>query len=306
MKRLRLWLVGFCVWFFLFYNVERLGDPLNLASFVYVFALVLAVLILLVPAFQRISFVWLIVGSLFPYFLLKSLFGYSLAGRNIPIIVTEICALGITIFLAAQLGRYLEGIKGVLASLTIGRLGQEAVPFDSGQARIYREIRRARMYERPATLLAISAPDESVELSIDYFIQEAQREIIKQYIAACISELLVGELQDCDIIAKRNNHFIALLPEMTQEKVTEIIARIKEHAGEKLSLNLNVGWATFPDEAVTFESLLAIAEKQMNTNTKTKTNHELPGLSSSEAKAKPTSRPEDVLIQQEAPVRQSL
>ena len=306
MRRLRFWLVGFCTWFFIFYNLERLGDPLNLASFVYVFAFVLAVLILLVPALQRISFVWLIVASLLPYFFLKSQFGYSLAASNIPIIVTEICAIGITIFLAAQLGRYLEGIKGVLVSLTIGRLGQDAVPFDSGQARIYREIRRARMYERPATLLAISATEESVEHSIDYFIQEAQREIINQYIAACISELLVGELQDCDIIAKRDNHFIALLPEMTQEKVSAIISRIKEHAGEKLSLNLNIGWATFPDEAVTFESLLTIAENQMNTNTKIKANRELPGLSSSEAKTGPSTRLEDALIQQEAPIQRSL
>jgi hypothetical protein len=287
MKRLRFWFVGFCTWFFLLFNVERLGDPINLASFVYVYAFIGAVLVLLIPTLQRISFPWLMAGSLLPYFLLKSLLGYSLSDNNLPIIVTEICAVGFSLFLAAQLGRRLESIKETLASLTIGRMGDEAIPFASGQARIYSEIRRARLYERPATLLAISATEESVELSIDYFVQEAQREIIKQYIAARISELLVKELHDCDIVARRDGHFITLLPETTRYMVEDIIQRIKENAAEKLNLHLNIGLATFPDEAVTFESLLAIAETQMATNNKVVTEHKLPGFTM-ETKTVPT------------------
>lgn len=284
MRRLRFWFVGICTWFFLFYNVERLGDPINLASFVYVYAFILAILVILTPALQRISFIWVLVGALIPYFLLKQELGYSLTGADLPIIVTEICALGITIFLAGQLGRHIEGVKEILASLTIGRLGEEAVPFSKGQERIYSEIRRARLYERPATLLAISATQQSIDLSIDSFIKEAQGEIIKQYIAARVSELLVKELNDCDIVARRNKHFIMLLPETTKESVADIIARIEEKASKELKLKLNVGWATFPDEAVTFESLLSIAEGQMTTNTKTEINRGLPGISTTDSK----------------------
>lgn len=296
MKQLRFWFVGICAWFFLLYNMERLGDPLNLASFVYVFAFVSAVLLILVPALQRISFAWLLAGSLLPYFILKSQLGYPISGSELPIIITEICAIGITIFLAGQLGRRLEGVKETLASLIIGRLGQEAVPFATGQARIYSEIRRARLYERPATLLAISATEESVEFSIGYFIQEAQREIIKQYIAARISELLVEELHDCDIVARRNGHFITLMPETTRDTVGDIIRRIKEKAAEKLNLHLNVGLATFPDEAVTFESLLAIAEAQMATSNKDVTSHQLSGVAP-EAKTVPSRRPKEASVQ---------
>ena len=296
MRRLRFWFVGFCAWLFLLFNIERLGDPINLASFVYVLAFIGAGLLLLIPALQQISFPWLMASSLLPYFLLKSQLGYSISGNDLPIIVTEICAIGITLFLAAQLGRGLEGIKKTLASLTIGRLGQGVIPFATGQARIYSEIRRARLYERPATLLAISATEESVEHSIDYFIQEAQREIIKQYIAARISELLVEELHDCDIVAQRNSHFITLLPETTRYMVNDIVQRIKEKAAENLNLHLNVGLATFPDEAVTFESLLAIAETQMTTNNKVAPEHKLP-VFAMDAKTVPTRPSNEASVQ---------
>lgn len=304
MKRLRYWFVGLVAWFFLLYNVERIGEPLNLATFVYIFAFVAAALLILIPILQQYSFGWLLIASLIPYLILKSVLGYSLSLGDLPIIVTEICAIGITLFLSAQLGRRLESIRDTLASLTIGRRGEEAVPFDTGQALIYSEIRRARLYERPATLLAVSATEESVELSIDYFVQEAQREIIKRYIAARISELLVEELQDCDIVAQRNSHFISLLPETTEESVSAIICRIKEKAAEKLKLNLNIGWATFPDEAVTFESLLALAEAQMVTNNKAETNYKLPGFPE-EPESFPSFEPNEPL-REEASFKQTI
>jgi hypothetical protein len=301
MRRLRIWFVAICTWFFLLYNVERLGEPINLATFVYVFAFLAAVLIIMFPRLQKISFAWLFLGSIIPYLFLKIELGYSLRMSLLPIIVTEICAIGLSMVLAANLGRNLEGIKKTLADLTIGHMGEGATPFETGQSRIYREIRRARLFERPATLLAISASEESVEMSMDFYIQEAQREIIKQYIAARISELLVEELQDCDIVAQRNRHFITLLPETTRESAYEIIGRIKEKAAENLKLNLKVGWATFPDEAVTFESLLAIAEEQMTTNQKSVINNGFPGISP-EVKAVPSqnasTHPKEAPVQQ--------
>jgi hypothetical protein len=305
MKRLRYWFIGLCIWFFFLYNVERIGEPINLATFVYIYAIVVAVLLILIPALQRISFAWLLIGSMVPYLFLKSSLNYSLSLGELPIIVTEICALGITMFLTRHLGRRLESIYETLADLTIGHLGEEAVPFSTGQSLIYSEIRRARLYSRPATLLAISATKESVELSIDYFVQEAQREIVKQYIAARISDLLIKELNDCDIVARRQDHFVTLLPEATRETVLEVVNRIKEEAAEKLNLDLKIGWATFPEEAVTFESMLAIAENQMATNNKEEIKHEFPGFSTAgETFASP--QPEKTHIQQETPVSQTL
>jgi len=263
MKRLRYWFAGTCIWFFFLYNIERLGQPVNIASPVYVFAVACALCVILLRPLHRMPLYWPFLMALAPYFVLKNQLGYSLSGENLPLTITEVCAIGLTILLTGQVARRLEVLEETVTDLTIRHLKEEVYSFNTGQGRIYREIRRARRYRRPVALLAITVTEESLQLSLDRFIQEAQREIIKKYIAARIAELLVEELQDSDVIAQRNDHFITLLPETQQEDIPETIKRLETAAAEKLGLKIKIGVSTFPDEAVTFEQLLEQAETKM-------------------------------------------
>jgi GGDEF domain-containing protein len=263
MKRLRYWFAGTCIWFFFLYNIERLGQPVNIASPVYVFAVACALCVILLRPLHRMPLYWPFLMALAPYFVLKNQLGYSLSGENLPLTITEVCAIGLTILLTGQVARRLEVLEETVTDLTIRHLKEEVYSFNTGQGRIYREIRRARRYRRPVALLAITVTEESLQLSLDRFIQEAQREIIKKYIAARIAELLVEELQDSDVIAQRNDHFITLLPETQQEDIPERIKRLETAAMEKLGLKIKIGVSTFPDEAVTFEQLLEQAETKM-------------------------------------------
>jgi hypothetical protein len=264
MKSSRWWLISIFIWFFFLYNVERLGEPINIATFVYIFTLISAVIIVLIPSLQQRPFYLLTLIALPPFFLLKFLLGYQIAGIHLPITVTEICMIGITIFLAIQVGRRLEELQEIVTNLTIEPLVKGSHPFERGQGQIYREIRRARHYHRPASILAISIPDESLESSLEQFIQEAERKIIKEYISARLANFLIKELQDTDIVTKRNDHFITFLPETTRENVSDIVRRLQVEARDQLGIKLRIGTSTFPDEAVTFERMLERAEMEMN------------------------------------------
>lgn len=263
MKHLRYWVAAICVWFFFLYNVERLGHPINIASFVYPFTLICAVAIILLPRLHHIPVYWLFLPTLPVFFLLKVGLGYQIGGRNLPITVTEICAIALSVILSSQIAWRLESLREAVSMLTTAHLEKGTYPFSVGQGRIYREIRRARRYQRPASLLAISATCESMEASVNRFIQEAQREIIQKYIAARVAHLLVEELQDSDVITQLNDHFVTLLPETGRETVAEVVKRLETAAQEKLGLKFQIGVSTFPDEAVTFESLLEQAETKM-------------------------------------------
>jgi len=48
MIRLRFWIAATLVWLLGFYNIERFHEPLNIASFVYVLAAVVAIAIVVV------------------------------------------------------------------------------------------------------------------------------------------------------------------------------------------------------------------------------------------------------------------
>ncbi len=264
MKRLRFILICIIAWLFFFYNIERLSEPINIASFVYVYTAAIAIIMLVVPPLYNVSLIWPYLISLVPFFAIKYYLGYQIGGAHLPFTITEMCAIGITMLLVGVLLRELKDLRDAVDNLTISQLDKGTYPFETGQGAIYREIRRARAAERQAALVAISITDESLQGSINRFIEEAQRDIIQKYISARVAHLLIGELRDYDVITKRDNHFVALLPELDREKANEVVTKLEAAAKEKLGIYLKFGVSTFPDEAVTFEMLLENAEARMN------------------------------------------
>lgn len=275
MRQLRYLTIALCGWFFLLYNIERLITPINIASFVYVFTAAISVVLLLSVRLCQLALPWLFAIILPLYFGLKWLFGIEIGSANLPLTITELSAITLTTILTRMIGLQLEEWRKIITSLTIGELRDEYQPFDTGQAQIYREIRRARRHQRATSLLAITAIDtsnESVgkrlqETPLYRFVEEVRQETLEKYVSARLAELLVAELGDLAIVTKRDDHFVTLLPETDRANVQEITRKLQLAAKEKLGLQLKIGVSTFPDEAVTFESMLENAETEM-TNAK--------------------------------------
>jgi len=283
-KQLLFWVVGLCLWLAVFYNLERWNEPINISSFVYVYTLIIVVAVLLVRWLQQVPIYWVFLIALPPYFLLKILLGYEIGGSNLPITVTEISAIGVTILLARQVGHRVYELQEAVLELTIGRLGNGARMFDVYQGQIYQEIRRARRYDRSAALIAVSATDESMKLSLSRFIKDAQREIAKRYVNARMADLMVKELDDFDIVAEKDDYFIVLLPELSRKSLPEIIDNLQGAFNENLGLDTRIGVSIFPDEAVTLESLIDKAVEAMD-QTPSITDHSLPDTDRSDGRS---------------------
>ena len=274
MRQLRYLTIALYGWFFLLYNIERLIAPINIASFVYGLAIAITALLLLSVQLCQIALPWLFVIILPFYFGLKWLAGIESSGENLALTIAELSALTLTTVLARMISLQLEEWRKVITSLTIGDLHDEHQPFETGQAQIYREIRRARRHQRAAALLAVTAAETSGESAtkrlqetpLYRFVEEVRSETLEKYVSARLAELLVAELGDLAIVTKRNNHFVTLLPETDRERVQEITRKLQIAAKEKLGLQLKIGMSTFPDEAVTFESMLENAETEMMTS----------------------------------------
>lgn len=264
MKNSRYWLAITFVWFFILYNIDNLEEPLNIASLAHVYILVSATLIIIIPSLNTTPFYLMILVAILPYPVLKSVLGDQTLGQNLPLTITEVCFIGITIFLMGKVGRIFGRLNQIVSELTIIPLLKGSHSFESGQGQVYREIRRARHYHRPAALLAISISEESLNVSLDRFIEESQHKLAQEYILARFAHFLVEELQDTDVITRRDNHFILLLPEANNHNIADIVQRIRVEAKEKLDLNIQVGISTFPHEAVTFERMLEQAEAKMH------------------------------------------
>jgi hypothetical protein len=168
--------------------------------------------------------------------------------------------VAITVVLARKIGQSLHEFRAAVFDVMCNQLYKSSRPFLTGQAEMYREVRRARSFHRPLALLAVSATSEVQDVPLNRFIEEVQRETVREYVAARIAHVLTEETKDCDIITRRNGHFIILVPEVSRVEAETLLKRLESTAQEKLGLDLKLGLATFPDEEVTFEGLVQRAE----------------------------------------------
>jgi hypothetical protein len=256
MLQLRLSIAATLLWVLVYYNIERFHEPINIASFVYVQAALTAMVMVALRDARKLSATWIWVGSIGLLLALKPLLGYGVFGQSLPLTVTEICALGITIACARQIARCIEHFEQSAADVMTMHLGVTPHPFETGQSEIYREIRRARQFERPLSLIAISTDGRSCSATINRFLREVRRNAIKNYIDARLASVLGAASKDCDILVRHDDRFVLVLPESDHRQANTFVEQITAKVQKELGLNLKAGIATFPDEEITFTGLL--------------------------------------------------
>ena len=263
MKRMRFLVSALIIWLFLFYNIERLSRPIDISSIAYTLVPIVAALTIVVSPLRRVP-LWLILVLPIPIFLVfKAWLGHRVWGTALPLTVTEICAMALTTILARWVSNGLWEFESAIAHITIGQVGKLPESFSTGRE-MYREVRRARHHQRPLTLLAVGVEEESIQIALDRMVQEVQRAMMKQYVLSGVAKTLCAELEDYNVIAQQNNHFLALLPEVTPEKLAGLIGRLRKAVSEQVGVNLQIGTASFPEDAVTFESLVEKAVEEMD------------------------------------------
>jgi len=264
MKRLRLLVAMLITWLILFYSIERLSEPINISRVAYPFAPLLALLIVLVPRLRKTP-LWILLTVPTPIFLvLKAWAGYRVWGTGIPLTITEICAIAVTTILAYLVSNGVNEFERAIAHITIGSSDKLPDSFSTGQAEMYREVRRARRHQRPLALVAIGIEEDSIQIALDRMVQEVQQVMMKRYVLSSVAKTLCNELEDYNIIAQDNSHFLVLLPETISEQLPSLVDRLRKAVSEQVGVALRVGTASFPQDTVTFESLVEKAVAEMN------------------------------------------
>jgi GGDEF domain-containing protein len=261
---MRLLVATFIIWLLFFYNIERLSEPNIITGVAYAFLPAVAVLVILSTRLRKAP-LWLLLAVPVPAFvILKAWSGYRVWGAAVPRTVTEVCAIAVTIILARWVNNGMSEFESAIAHITIGKFDALSESFSTGQAEMYREMRRARHHQRPLSLMSVGVADESVQVALDRMVQEVQQAMMKRYVLSDVAKTLCEQLEDYDIIAQKDDHFLLLLPEVTSEQLADLIGQIRQVVSEHVGVTLQIGTASFPDDAVTFESLVEKAVTGMD------------------------------------------
>ena len=263
MTRFRFWLAILLLWLSLLFNLDRLHEPINLASFVYVVVGLLAAAIVVVPPMRKAALSALGTGSVLLMILLKIVLGYEVAGPHLPLTVTEAVAILTTVVLAHQIARHTVRFEKSAAEVAAVRWQTRPRSFDDEQTEMYRELRRARRFDRQLSVVALEPTSEALKLSIDRLIEEVRGEMVQRYIEVRLADVLQNEVHDVDLVANYEGRFILLLPETDRKHVADVMQKLAIQVERELGLQLRIGAATFPDEEVTLTGLVERAEAEM-------------------------------------------
>ncbi len=253
-------------WLILVYRIGRVIDPLDITAVAAAMVLIVAVLTLIAPGLARAPVGVVLAIPVLLFLVFKAVAGAGVLGTDTLLTVTEACSLAITILLARWVGSAMNEFEGAIAHITIGRNGQSPEPPVPGSGSIYREIRRARNYERPLALMAVAIEEKSVQVALDRMVQEAQLILMRQYALSGVSKVLCEELEDCNVVVQSNGHFLIGLPEVTPEQLPALTERLRQLISEQVGVSLKIGTASLPRDGLTFEGLQDKAIKEMESD----------------------------------------
>jgi GGDEF domain-containing protein len=94
-------------------------------------------------------------------------------------------------------------------------------------------------------------------------VQEVQQRMMKRYVLSDIAKMLREKLEDYNIIARQDDHFLILLPEVNFEQSDELVISLRNIVFEHMGVDLQIGAASLFEDAITFESLVEKALSEM-------------------------------------------
>ncbi|MEO8493617.1 MAG: hypothetical protein ABI614_01000 [Planctomycetota bacterium] len=264
MTKLRMRTAIFLAWLLLFFNIERFHEPINIASFVYVLAALVSIAIVVLRSESGGRFSVVVGTTLATFLFVKWMLGYQIAHVALPLTVTEACALLISASLAWLIAQAIREFEDNAQQVFHMHFDNHASDLDATQTRLYREVRRARKFGRPLSVLALSASNADNPALRAQFIKEVQQRGIRKYIDARLAQVINNCISDCDIVAYRDDCFFVMCPEIAGDELEEVSRHMIEAAQQELGLTLNIGSANFPEEEVTLGGLLEKAERALH------------------------------------------
>lgn len=264
MKRLHISILFLFGWFFAFYNIERIFEQVNLASFAYLLAPLLGISVLSLSQLRQIHVAWYVPISVISVMFLRAAFGYSPDGNAFALTITESLATWITIALSHQLGRGIDEYHSAAATAMVSHLSERILSLEEAESTIVGEVRRARLFRRPIAVLALNPDVVNQEETLDRFTQEFKSGLVQRYVSARAAECLNDRLRSCDILTQTNEQFLALLPEMSRDEALALAADMRTHLNNELGIDLRVGISMFPEDEVTAIGLIERAEAEVD------------------------------------------
>lgn len=263
MKRIRLRVTILTSWLVFIFIIDRILSPIAISSASVALVFVVVFTTLLMPRTPVVLRWVMMVLPLVALFSIKLWTGTLSGDLALSLSVVETFIIVITTVLSSWVSAGLGEFENSVMQAGLGENENNRDLSGSGLGVIYREVRRARNHQRPLALISIGVEEKSIDLAVEKMVKEIQLSMVKQYKLQRLSKILNEQLEDCAIVVRDTNRFLAVLPETKPEELPIVLERLRLNAHSQVNVELKIGAATLPNDSFTFEGLLDKATQAM-------------------------------------------
>lgn len=270
LKRSLFWVAFYLAIIFILGQLDRVDRPIvNLASYFYILVFVVVSCMVLIPSFYRApQFISMVFWASI-YFALSRVLDRTLsAPDSFETIFVEVVLLELGVWLSYQLAADLAHSASLVDTMAQSAFPNQAIELDNASSLISNEVTRSRRYHRPLSLLIFNVVPENKDIYRELF-RSFQRDLLNRFSSARMGQLIGERIRQTDVLLRdRLGSFVVLCPETDKESVLLLGERISNKLKEGTGLRISWGCSSFPDEALTFDDMVARAREQMKSSDK--------------------------------------
>ena len=261
--------IALLAWLTFFFNIERLvmlgSDAVQMSWTVYVLGGITAIIPFAPIANQR-SLLFLSVFTVLCYWASLVITGTPLFGGAYTYLnFTGLILLLVTLVVAKRVTAATQEFRDAVEMLTLTDGGQRLRTLKEMRDMVDNEMVRSRRFERPLSLVIVQADASSVNMQMHKMVQEVQRSMMQRYVLSTMARMLSRTLRRTDIVVedKRPGRLLVVAPETNDENAVLMGTRVVRIIRERMGIDATYSFASFPQQALTFEDLLNVAEQRL-------------------------------------------
>ena len=253
------WLLALIAWILFLPCIGSIHEAYSLPAPIFGLVVLVVMLPLFCSVIRRTTHLWYAASVLAAVTAINMLDVFGNGEGNPVSPLTEAGILVFTAILSLEFARSSQDLENISAELTRLSLPHRYPDLKTAESEMERELRRARRYERPLSLVTIQPP-EFHQIVSPIIVESVREHLTRQYALGRIAEILHNETKMTDIVSFADGRFVLLLPETKREEAIRLSNRLTQRVREVLSAELTTGMASFPSEEITLFGLMERAQ----------------------------------------------
>ena len=264
------YILSLVLWLSFFFNVERLyinkTELIDIARSTYFLVTIFGVLGVILPQWRRIPAALLLALASLAFAVTKLLYNRPYWGDGYTYVTLfELTAVLLTVTLAHRVGQLTADFGETLRTLLFSGLEGRIHPAEQAEVIVSREMQSARRGNHALSLLLIEPDTRDAKIDLTITAQEIQRLFARRLALVSLTRLFAANLRGSDSIVDDSNHgrWLLMTSEVQRAQTSAILKRLNEQTTRGFGIKLRFGVASYPEQGLTFEDLVAKAEQDL-------------------------------------------